>query len=379
MAGTIHGLVNAKIDVASIRFDAARDAFAIIAAFFDHLCTAGGGNYMTRIASYWGTGGTGFDRTGGANPSGENAFGVWVLHTSAARPGGGTKLGAIYFFLAWVDTEPPAGWQLNSGTADGVGLAGAFLEDGNSPWNGTTVDDGTDTKGSPLWVAGGSTVHFTERSNAPGGVDATLANNARSPIGDKQSSTLSDQYLHCIADADQFAIIGTAGVTSYGSQFGCYLMGLYSVVSNVDAAADYALFCIYDGSLPLGFDYVYGVIAGSGTLGGGVTWPDNSQDGLRISPALSYIMSTTEQPNVWSAGGAVFDESAIQLFSTGMVGYIDPFFRLAYNITNEAWDATNERFAVGTVNQDQYKLTIPWPTTVGEAPGATRTPDGVTF
>lgn len=33
----------------------------------------------------------------------------------------------------------------------GVGISVAFMNDGSSPWNGTTNDNGTDTKGAPLW------------------------------------------------------------------------------------------------------------------------------------------------------------------------------------------------------------------------------------
>jgi hypothetical protein len=381
MGGTPHGLVNARILAARINDDANRDAFAIVAAFLDHLATAPGGSYTTRIASYWGSGGTGFDRTGGSNPSGENAFGVWRLNTSAARTGGGSALGAMYIFVAWADVSAPSGWLINSGTADGVGIVVAFLEDGNSPWNGTTNDNGADTKGTPLWVPGGSTLHVLERSCNAGGDDATNRENTRPAIQDKGSAVTTDHHVHCIADADNIAIIAAKTSATYGSQFAVWGMGLYTMLDIVDSPTAYAALSFMDNGFPLALDTDMGQIAGSSvTNGGGFVTPASGDGVHKFGYSFTYTGDTAANPNVWSAGGAVFDESAIQIhLDTGRVGYLDTFFRHGYGMDNESFDSTNQRVAVGSVIVAEDKLTLPWPTTIGEAPGATRTEDGVTF
>jgi hypothetical protein len=382
MAGTPHGLVNARILAATVTANANRNAFAIVAAFFEHLCTAGGGNYCTRIASYWGEGGaTGWDRTGGANPAGENAFGVWRLNTSAARPGGGSALGAMYIFVSWADTSLAVNWQLDSSTStDGCGIVVAFLEDGNSPWNGGIANLGADAIGVPMWTAGGSTLHVLERSCNSGGSDDLNKDNTRHAVRDKAAGTSTDHYIHCIADADNIAILSTATAGSYGSQFAVWMCGLYTMLDIVDPQTAYPAFAMSDNQLPLEMDTNFGATTGGGSLGGGYVTPGSGDSLHRVGYSFTYTGDMTAQPNTYSAGDAVFDESAWQIHQdAGRIGYLDTFFRQAYGMVNEGWDDTNERAAFGVVTIANDKLTLPWPNTIGEAPGATRTEDGVTF
>jgi len=58
----------------------------------------------------------------------------------------------------------------------GFGISVAMREDGNSPWNGTTNADGTDTVGSARWTAGGSKLAIFPISNGFRGQDTVKKN-----------------------------------------------------------------------------------------------------------------------------------------------------------------------------------------------------------
>ena len=129
--------------------------------FFRHCETNG---LCTVVASQYGSGGTGEDFHDQANPAGENAF------TYAEWDAGTLRFGVL---VQWADasnfgSSPGNPALLSDTTFDGVGLQMAFREDGTSPWSGTTNDNGADSKGTPVWTPGTSTVHVFPRSNNPG-------------------------------------------------------------------------------------------------------------------------------------------------------------------------------------------------------------------
>jgi hypothetical protein len=395
MGGTVHGLVNRHHTAGGLDPNANRDTFAHVAAFFDHLSTPAGGDIMTRVASNWGNG-TGFDRSGGANPTGtDHSWGVWKLNTSTARPGGGSALGEVYVLLAMFEATLPSAqnMQINGVNGDGVGIMWAFREDGGDPWNGTSNDDGSDTSSSPLWTAGGSTVHCFPMANNPGGDDNTPKNNM---MGDDYTNSNTDIWFHGVADDDNVVFFLTQQRTAAwdASKLGCYAFGTGTVRSN--ATADpYCCWAFAERNCPFVRGTTYGSSAGTDLdEEGGVKVPGGTVHGLRLS-YWGLAAQTGATPDPFTASGN-FGEFGSTLYSTGYVGATptihgwvgfghtpteDDFLRfMLADVLSESYDATNKRAALGNGSSTtDEKFTVPWPDSIGEAPGATRTLDGVTF
>lgn len=392
MGGTVHGLVNKRwARVASATNGNQGPMFKSLAAFFDHLCTVGGGSYMTRIASKGGSG----DLQAVTNDS--QSFGVWRMNTSALRPGGGSSLGAVYIFLAqtgslYMTQVDFALQRFGNGTAQNcVAISIAFREDGGNPWNGGTGNVGTDNHGTPVWTAGSSVVHVFPRSNNPGGTHVTNKNNMIAFTGDAGQGFYNIDtaygYVHGIADADNFAIVysGYDAVRNVDDpmQYSFFSFGLGDVLPGL-TADPYLCYCIADWVLPLDENNGYGDTAGTSTNNGGIKKIGSTVGTLSIE---SYFpgLDTSRQPNPYVAGGAKYDESGLILMAEdGVLGRgSEPggndFLRLVYGVPNEGYDAVNERAAFGPIASASSRVTIPWPSSVGTVPGGTRSSNGTAF
>jgi hypothetical protein len=215
-------------------------AFKIIFDFMQQMVTAG---YATRIALQYGstsytpgvlnTWGTGTDFYDGATPFGEGAFAVYRMNgftsgnTSSARNGTDLPDFDYYILIQWYDyytwgTAPGGPAEMDSGTgSDGVGYQLAVREDGASPWNGTTNNDGTDTKGDPVWADGGSTAHVLPYENGPGKNNGTSRESCMRIFLDLYSEY---DRIHCVGTADSVIFFGSDGddggyACSYGGIF----------------------------------------------------------------------------------------------------------------------------------------------------------------
>jgi hypothetical protein len=362
-----------------------RQAFACFAEAFDHLSTAGGGSYMTRIAAYYGSGGTGLQRPGGTNPVGTNqAWGLWRLNTSTARPGGGSALGDVYFLLSGAfDTGAVSPIRHRGSTSQrGVALAVAFREDGTNPWNAVTGSMGADVTASPLWSAGGSTVHVFPLSNNPGGSYNTNKENCM-VFGDyQQGRVVPDDWFHLVADADNIAAFCTyRGESSNPLNSAHWWFATSSLQPNC-GSDPYFCFSGFDYDSPLGSGG-YGDTAGTSEFAdGGVKLPRDQVGQLYWTS--TGVLGETRAPNPYSATSQ-YDEVGTRIYtSDAFLGYgntpgEDDFFRFVEGVLGEWYDPTNERAALGSADVNNQILTVPWPTAIGEAPGETRTDDGVTF
>src|SRR5687768_3165624 len=120
MSGTIVGKVDCKLT--AITANGQQEFFKTIYDFMQQMVTAG---HCTRIALQHGASGTGTDYFDGANPFGENAFGVWRFNGSPQ----------FYLLLQWAfsasfGTTPGNPGALNGAAAqDGVGIAIASRDD----------------------------------------------------------------------------------------------------------------------------------------------------------------------------------------------------------------------------------------------------------
>lgn len=395
MGGTVHGIANLlACPNGHTAANRQRNIFAAVNSFFEHLSTPAGGNYMEPVAGYFGEGGaTGYDATGGANPSGENAFRVFKQKTSAARPGGGSQLGAIYWLFQWADVSY---WNvcelLSNNGYDGVGIISAFLEDGNSPWNGSTADDGTDTHGLPVWADNGSTAHVLEYSNYSG--HNTNKNNLMTLYYDA-SGISTEVYAQMIADADNVIILISSAWGDAGNEHDMVLGAFQGLIDKLTAVPSYPYPVLagsmYDVSDTPGRQFYLGYPSrsvrtnsqqwpaggtGSAQPMGGIVTPTNGNGTFRWYD-LEFVINGN-QPNGWLSDK--YEESPIGIcVSVDRVGWLDDFFRSTYDIANNSWDATNERAVFGANTSPTVKLSVPWPSTIGEAPAATRTQAGVPF
>jgi len=399
MAGTVHGMVNKSWPRYAVNnYYNMEHLFAAIAQFFDHLSTAGGGNILTRIASNF-SGGTGFDFPGGSNPIGYNQapMGVWKMNTSTLRPGGGSALGEIYIFLAGFGPSPYRSQDFgllvgNDTSAQGkIGIQVCFREDGGNPWNGGVVNTGSDRPGSPVWDAGASTLHFLcPRACNPGGsynTNKECLSNFADGNGNWYAFDIVDAYFHGVADDDNLLLFYTSqnGVqsTDEPKDYACFYLGTGELFPNCGSDPYFSYSWL--NTVP-GFNRgsTYGDTAGTQDNQGGVKQPRGQVIGLQAS-TFQTGLDQNRSPNPYSPGGVVFDEKAVQIYvSDGVLGYGhepsgDDFWRFIYGVPNESLDATNERAAFGANSTLSEKITIPWPSTIGEAPGATRTYAGVTF
>jgi hypothetical protein len=405
MGGTVHGVVNKTFPRYAQSEDRnALHVFACIAQFFDHLCTAGGGNIMTRLASNY-AGGTGFDYPGGSNPIGYvRALGLWKMNTSTLRPGGGSALGEVYILLTGHD-ENVGTWNIvgtgGDTSCDGeVMISMAFREDGGNPslvegsGGGAPNDDGLDVLPSsgPIWDAGASTVHVFPRTNNPGGSYDTNKNllAALPGNGDYAVMNILDGYFQGFADDDNWIFFLTSDIAMQDGEPKNYQVvgfGLGDLQPNAEGEGsdpyNCYMFMRYHTAFPRGS--LFGDSSGSDQDQGGVKGPNTQVIGVYFDKFAAGLTEASS-PNPWSAGAVVYDEFAVQLYdnSTAWLGYAhEPggtdFWRFIYGVPNEALDATNERAAFGPNSTLSEKITVPWPSSIGEAPGATRTEAGVTF
>lgn len=396
MGGTVHGVVNKTFPrIVDNDYQNSGCVFAAFAQFFDHLSTPAGGSIMTRIASNYG-GGSGFDYPGGSNPFGTGnvkLLGVWKMNTSTLRPGGGTALGEVYISLVASLSSSSSSyfstWGLlsnDSGTGYGeLAMQVAFREDGGDPWNVTRANLGADVPSNPvIWTAGGSTVHVLPRSNNPGGDHNTNKQNM-SEMGMFYNFSILEGYFHGFADDDNFVCFysSAAGLDSDPRTFASCGFGLGELRAN--AGAD-PYFCYNWIDKEPGFNRgtTYGDTAGSSDYQGGVKKPRSGVSGLQASDIMGGL-DQDRSPNRYSVGGLVYDEVPVQIYeANGTLGYgHEPggtdFWRFIYGVPNEALDAANKRVALGDTGLLSEKITVPWPDSIGEAPGATRTNDGVKF
>ena len=123
----------------------------------------------TRIASYYGIGGTGFDSPTGSNPSGENRWAVW--RNSQAQEPFDLIIAATYDNVSYPPASNPSGSlnysnlsNPNNGYAFGVAWHSSSVA-----WNGTTNNDGNDKFITYPWKSGSVIFPSYNSPNANGG------------------------------------------------------------------------------------------------------------------------------------------------------------------------------------------------------------------
>lgn len=282
MAGTPRGLIDVQfgngVDTGN---DMNQALFITLYRFFSTVDTN-----ATIIASNFGSGGTGFDYYDEANPAGTQAFFV-------------VQKGKLYILVQWSigpwGTYGPGSPARLDGLTNhrGVGFAAALRADGGSPWNGTTNADGTDTKGTPVWVDGGSTLHVLDYSTEPGNTYATDKENLQQ-IGDP--ATAANWRCHIVGD-DDLVFFSMSASSLNLANYASAVVGRFDPITNVSIPDPYVFLASWNNPWTSGTGTTYGSATGSSTRGGGVV---NSAAGVStyhlVGPHPDY-QTLTLQPN----------------------------------------------------------------------------------
>lgn len=268
--------------------DLNQNLYINVVRFFRYCATNG---LCTIIASNYGTSGTGEDFHDGANPADDNAF------ICAAWDAGSGE--TFYVYVQWADAELLSGTlMLGSTSNDGVGISMAVRDDGTNPWNGTSNDDGSDTKGTPLWTDGGSTVRVFPRSNATGGSHSTNKNNMV-PIGNI-ASTNSIGRFSFVATEDGIFFVGDD--TDDANFNTTVYVGRYTPRSGLESLITLPYVMISSnldqGAFGLGAGFPHGGTDGNDARNGGIlVLPINDVMDLTTTVPSGGQQSTFYQPN----------------------------------------------------------------------------------
>jgi len=364
MAGTVRGSIEHFITNSS--GDGVRDAFVAVFKQFD------ADSNMTRIASYYGTAGAGFDYSSGANPAGENAWGVWSK-TAAA--------GTYYVHIQWGygETVGQSGGAADAPGNQGVAISMAYDTTGTSPWNGSTNNNGADTKdlsGSGVWVANGGNLVVFPRGNGVGGT----YNTAKEAMAQLYNYGSTDNRLQIVGDDDYIWIAqDQSGDASYERML---YMGPYTAATGV--SPDLPLVMWQTGQT-VDIDSNTGNTSNSSmTNEGGVTAVSASSTSRSFRVTCTEDLGVTVlQPNSQRTP-PTYDGLPISLYiydaqgvgTYGLLGYID-LLSIVWGVNCEDTNSGLTKAYFGYYQQNYRKLVVDWDGTTVPGSGATVT--GVQF
>lgn len=327
-----------------------RTIFARMFALLD------GATHMTRIASWYGEGGSGFDATGGDDPSGPRAFGVW--RWDPVDP----DLPSVYVFLTWADASSSTS-DLETGAANNT--VGAFIgfaldTSGGNPWQGTTDNDGADTDPAygaspdPRWAAdGGTLIVWPARNNSRTDKDGLCALH-----DDTNGSAVGVFWAAC----DETGLVWvhedrTTPAAPYVDNFGMFCR-VYPF--DVDATNPAPWFCTsgnyfnnidpYDTSGPLARQDL-DVKSGSGNADGG--YPDPSDRGTLLACRVTggafvgdAFVSDVHGADAWQG---LLAQLWISDTEKGPVGVVDgDWLAYCYDLDAFDYDSTNGAIVLGS-------------------------------
>lgn len=399
---TTKGKIEVRIN-SGIR--ATGEYFVSLHNFLSGTCSSIG---VTRIASNYGSGGTGFgywDTSPSATP-GTNAWAVFrfgnaqipfnvliqVVNINSANV---TTLGAN------TNVTVPASNVGNQSTYYGVLITVAQRLDGTNPWAGGTANVGADAKATTVWTPGTSTLIAYPRTNSVGGGFATnregcmnlnyvnlqvATGGANDQTNDIYNYGTRSQFL---ADENNLLIVDDTGANGNNKHF---YFGKYVPRPGVNPQAPYVcmnqMYQLHD---PIVARYNYGSVNQTvgvnnyaTTIGdGGICHPTASNGVKLVYPDyVANAMSTFYQPN-----RTVTNQSRYELFpvyigmnestTVGLLGSID-FFRLISNVPTY-YTNSEKTLAVfgGSSGNTTTKLAIPWDGKTSPGSGISR--EGIDF
>ena len=384
MAGTVSGSVD-HVHVSAVAANQNQEVFTTIFRFFNGPLRSG--SYVEPVAYSTGSaaGGTNFHDE--SNPFRENAFFVFRFVTGSISGTTSKRTNNLYVCFQWADTNlfnatPGApGALLGLTYIDGIGLSAAWRADGGNPWGGSTRFDGTDTKGSLVWVSGSSTVYAYPRSNASGGSFATNTENM-ARICDAGTTTAN--RWHMVADRDNFIFVFDSTQNTSVDWF--TVLGVYDPIPALSGTFADPVFMINSNPAGTALNIItavkYGGAAGTAATQGGIHGTSGSvtvRDLIIDRYGFGVLADTTLQPNTQYAL-ANYDEFKVPLImydgaDKGFLGYAERISEV-YNANSHDITADGQRVAFGQASTNTIKTVIPWS---GSAPGTTSTRAGRQF
>ena len=380
MAGPIKGSIEHFFAGAGLLSGTAQSAFVNIYSFLNNNTGTLG---IRRLAYHTGSKGTGMADTRGmnfydqANPAGENAWACFGF-MSASVP--------WYVLVQWtggtaIGTAPgsPALFESSAATTHMFAVAFAQRVDGGNPWNGSSGSNGIDTKGTPVWHPGTSSLVVHPRSNdaVRGGSHGTSRQNLMG-----FSSLASTNYrMQLVADYDNIAIMFDSGADN---SYAGIIFGQYVPLSGTNPQVPYV--SIKDTTVPFTAGTQYGPSNGSSAQQGGIGYPDVSISGTCSSGndryGTTFFQTTLAQPNR-AYGTPLYNEFPMlvglneQNNQVGATGQMGSFFCEVYNVSTHDTNGARTRAAFGTTTLASVKMTIPWNS--GTVPGSGVNRAGVQF
>lgn len=379
MSGPLHGSIEHQLN-AGFGTGSAQSAFVSVYNFLNNNTGTLG---LQRIAYHTGSTGTGMLQVRGinyfdaANPAGENAWACFCF-SSASNP--------FYLFVQWTGgtsfgTAPGSpGLIQGAATQNTIGFAFACRADFGNPWNGSSGSNGFDTKGTPVWHPGTSSLCIAPRSND--GVRAGgHGTNKQNTFGFTPGSG-GAYRMSMVADYDNFAIFFDTGNDGTYAGVACCT---YTPLSGVNP--DIQRFAIGGSSdLPWTAVSAYGDVAGTSANQGSIGYPSLSISGTCSFGfdryGAGFLSNVNAQPNRAFATPR-FDEFPllVGIFETpnqvGATGQTYSFMREAYNIATHDTNADGTRAAFGNGTIAAIKITVPWSS--GTVPGSGTTKQGTQF
>jgi len=398
MAGTVRGRIDCLVTEASNSILCAQAKFKTI---FDFLSSLPG---WTRIAWYMGNAGgnipggakRGNDYHDGEAPFGHLAFAVFKVRGTVKT------WYCLIQFLDGQSTDPTGAGAPARFAGGGIGYAGVGIQmawgydaEGNelNPWNGSTKNDGTDTKGTDggeVWkVAEGELLRVLPRSNGMGGKFSPLREDlANLGTPHHKFAAYLPHRFHLVADDDSLVLLEDYGDS--GSVSMTYA-GIY--VPRAGWNPIYPFLLVHNESnnglwsVSQSIDSRYGdLYGGTPGMNGGIAIPEGSTlPGVRslcFDRMEGFAATSSFQPNgvvsdfeEWAiCCGVNEQESALH----GWLGFLDPsLLREAFGMNNNAYKKDKSRVYMGSGLAKRLKYSIPWDGQ--QVPGTNRTREGISF
>jgi hypothetical protein len=379
----------------------AQEFFKGLYDFLVYLETQG---VVTLRARYAGVGATSAAAVGywdEPDPFTSNAWYLFEWRTDSTTPANSSYTGVrnepFYILVQWVQYNNTwSAGNSNPGLCQGVPnnnqnenwvaiQMGVGIGGDKMPWNGTLGTYGTPSsfgsqaKGNPVWdvPTGGDGLYVFPRSNNSGGAHNTAKQNMNLVYTTAYNSTPA--RYHFLADHDGLLfLVDDANNVNYHF---CYT-GSYKRRDNLTSQDPYVMM----GGLTV-------AMVGSATYFGGIAGTSNDNGGIAFSTYGNYEVRNLKtsyldefmgyngnqmQPNrLFSV--PTYDDMpcliGVAEYYDGCAGEID-FFRVIQNSANLEFNLDKSKIIIGTPTVTNYKLLVPWISSVNPLSGAYR--NGVT-
>lgn len=378
MGGTIHGRIECH-DNDAATLDRLQDIYVSLYRFLNLR--------KTRLVLQYGSAATGMDYHDGANPAKDNSFAVFKFPASALRPTWSWYLMIQGCFAAanfgGAPGNPGLFWGMSGARGVGVQAATASTLAGGDwfPWNGTTANDGTDTKGSTVWAGhpSGGKLYVFPRSNNPGG-SYTSSKHDCGPLGQNNGGANPERW-HIFCDDDSFAMYWAPN--SATAQYRWAYVGPYTPAPGV--TVERPLVMLLNGSI--GSNMIWPTTWGPSDAGVAEDFSDTG-GGVKNFRVDYYSACSTpnHNPNPQFLT-TTYSEFKLPLITfeypyMSLIGWIDsPLMRWVWNlaVNHDQNAAKTKTFLSWTATRPNSGWTVPWDGVTVAGSGAGMARDGVDF